>query len=68
MAEFAYNYAKNISTGYIFFKLNYSYQLRIFFKNKIDLYFRSYSANILVKKLKNLILICQQHLLHTQKL
>ena len=32
MAKFIYNNAKNTSTGYTFFKLNYGYQPCIFFE------------------------------------
>ena len=47
MAEFAYNNAKNTSTGHTFFELNYGYHLRIFFKENNNSCFKS----ILVDKL-----------------
>ena len=68
MAKFAYNNAKNTSTGHMPFKLNYGFYPRVFFKDNINPYSRSCSANELAKKLKELIDICQQNLLHAQKL
>ena len=38
MAEFAYNNAKNASTGYILFELNYGYYPRTFYKKDLDLH------------------------------
>lgn len=57
MLEFAYNNAKNVSTSYISFKLNYGLYLYIFFKKNINLYLRFCLVNKLAKKLKNLISI-----------
>ncbi len=51
MTEFIYNNAKNISTGHIFFKLNYSYYPHIFYKKDIDLYSKLKSANELSTEL-----------------
>ncbi len=68
MAEFAYNNAKNASTGYISFKLKCGYHLRVFFKENIDPYSRSRSANELVKELRELMEVCCQNLLYTQEL
>ena len=36
MAEFAYNNAKNASTGYTLFKLNYGYHPWVFYKKNFD--------------------------------
>lgn len=58
MTEFAYNYAKNVNTGYILFKFNYVYYPHISFKNKTNAYLKCYSANKLTKNLKNLMSIC----------
>ena len=68
MAEFAYNNVKNASTGHTPFKLNCGFYLQVSFKDDIDLCFRSRFANKLVKDLRKLMDICQQNLLHTQKL
>ena len=64
MAEFAYNNAKNASIGHIPFKLNCGFYPRDSFKDVIDLCSRSRSANKLAKKLRELMDICQQNLLH----
>ena len=36
MAEFTYNNAKNASTGYTPFELNYGYHPRILYKEDVD--------------------------------
>ena len=64
IAEFVYNNAKNANTGHIPFKLNCGFHPRVFFKDNIDPYSRSRSANKLAKELKDLINICQQNLFH----
>ncbi len=51
-AEFAYNNAKNASTGHTCFKLNCGYHPKVSFEEDIDLYSRSCSANELAKELK----------------
>ncbi len=68
MAKFAYNNAKNASTGHTLFKLNCSYHPRVFFKEDANPHSRSRSANKLAKELKKLIEVCCQNLLHAQKL
>ena len=68
MAEFAYNNAKNASTGHTPFELNYGFHPRVSFKNNVDPRSRSRSANELAKELKELMEICQQNLLHAQEL
>ena len=67
MAEFAYNNAKNISTGHTPFELNYGFHPRVFFEDNIDTRSRSRSANELTKELRELMDICQQNLLHAQE-
>lgn len=51
MAKFAFNNAKNASTGHNSFELNYSYYLHIFYKKNVDHYFKSNLANKLFLKL-----------------
>ena len=68
MAEFAYNNAKNASTGHMPFKLNCGFHPQVFFKDDVDPHSRSRSADELAKELRELIEICQQNLLHAQKL
>lgn len=67
-SKFVYNNTKNANTGYTFFELNCGHHPRISFENKIDSYSKSCSANKLSKKLRYLMLICQQNLLHIQDL
>ena len=64
MAKFAYNNAKNASTGHTPFELNCSYHLRIFFKDDIDSRSKSCSANKLAKELRELIEVCCQNLFY----
>ena len=68
IAEFIYNNAKNVNTGHTPFELNYSFHLRVFFEDNVKPRSRSCSTNKLVKELRELMDICQQNLLHTQKL
>ncbi len=64
MAEFAYNNAKNASTGHIPFELNCAYDLRVSFKEDVDPCLRSRSANELVEELRELMKVCYQNLLY----
>lgn len=57
--ELVYNNAKNVSIGQTSFELNYGYHPHISFKDNINFYLRSHPRKKLVKKLKNLISICQ---------
>ena len=68
MAKFAYNNLKNVCTGHMLFELNCDYYPQISFKDDIDPYSKSCSANKLAKKLRELMNIYQQNLLHAQKL
>ncbi len=55
MAEFAYNNAKNTSTGHTLFKLNCGYHSKVFFKKDIDPHVRSRSTNKLANELRELM-------------
>ena len=68
IVEFAYNNAKNASTGHTFFKLNCEYHLCIFYEKDLDFYSKSKIVKELSFKLPNLMAIHQQNLYHTQKL
>ena len=68
IAEFAYNNTTNASTSYTSFKLNCSFYPRFFFEDNINSRSRSCSADELAKKLRELIDICHQNLLHAQEL
>ncbi len=68
MVEFAYNNAKNASTGHTPFELNYGYHPRVFFEEDVDPYSRSRSGNELAEELRELMEVCCQNLLHAQEL
>ncbi len=68
MAEFAYNNAKNASTNHTPFELNCDYYPRVFFKEDVNPHSRSYSADELAEKLRELIEACYQNLFHAQEL
>ena len=68
MAEFAYNNAKNVSTGHIPFELNYGYHPRMLYEEKVNLCFKSKSADKLLAELRELMIVCQKNLYHAQEL
>ena len=68
IAEFAYNNAKNASTGHTPFKLKCGFYLWVSFEDNVDPRFRFCSADKLAKELRELMDICQQNLLHAQEL
>ena len=70
MAEFAYNNAKNACNSYTLYELNCGYHLCVSYKEEKILNPRSKSkiAEELSSKLRELMIVCQQNLHHTQKL
>ena len=68
MAEFAYNNAKNSSTGHMSFKLNCGYHPRMSYEEDVDPRSQSKSADELSVELKELMIVCQENLHHTQEL
>ncbi len=68
MGEFAYNNAKNASTGHTLFKLNCGYHPRVSFEEDVDSRSRSRSANELAEELRELMEVCCENLLHVQEL
>ena len=70
MAEFAYNNAKNASTGYTLFELNCKYHPRVSYKEKeiFDLRSKSKTAEELFFELRELMIVCQQNFYHAQEL
>ena len=68
MAEFAYNNAKNASTGYTPFELNCGYHPRVFYKENIDSRSKSKSADDLANDLRELMAVCREKLQHAQDL
>ena len=67
MAEFAYNNAKNTSTGHTSFELNCGYHPRVSYEEDLDPCLKSKIAEKLSFKLQNLVAVCQQNLYHAQK-
>ena len=68
MVEFAYNNAKNASTGHTYFKLNCGYHPKVSFKENVDLCLRSHFADKLIEELRELMEVCCQNLFHAQEL
>ena len=65
MAEFAYNNAKNASTGFTPFEFNCRYHPRVSYKEDFDLRSKSRTAEELSSELRALMTVCQQNLHHT---
>ena len=68
MAEFAYNNAKNASTGHTPFELNCGYHPRMLYKDNVNLRSKPKSADNLLAELRELMIVCRKNLLHAQKL
>ena len=68
MTEFAYNNAKNASTGHTPFELNCGIYLQMSYEEDIDPYSQSKSADELSAELRELMIICRENLHHAQKL
>ena len=68
MVEFAYNNAKNASTGHTLFELNCGYHPCIFYEKDLDLRSKSKTAKELSSELRNLMAVYQQNLYHVQEL
>ncbi len=64
MAKFAYKNAKNVSTGHTLLELNCGYYAKVLFKEDIDPYSRSCSANKLAEELRKLVEVCCQNLFY----
>ena len=68
MAKFAYNNAKNASTGYTPFELNCGYHPCVSYEEDLDSHSKSRTAEELFSGLQELITVCQQNLHHVQDL
>ena len=68
MAEFAYNNAKNASTGFTPFELNCGYYPWVSYKKDLDPRPQSKTAEEISSELRNLMAVCQQNLHHPQEL
>ena len=68
MAEFAYNNAKNASTGHTPFELNFGYHPQMLYEEKVDLCSKSTSTDKLSAELRELMFVCRKNLHHAQEL
>ena len=68
MAEFAYNNAKNASTGHMPFELNCDYHLQVLYKKNVDPCSQSRLADELLVELRELMIVYRKNLHHTQEL
>ena len=68
MAKFAYNNAKNVSTGHTPFELNYGYHPRMSYKDDVDPCSQSKTADKLSVELRKLMIVCCENLYYAQEL
>ena len=68
MAKFAYNNARNASTGHTPFELNYGYHPRMSYKEEVNPRSKSKLADKLFAELRELMIVCQKNLYHAQEL
>ena len=68
MTEFAYNNAKNASTGHTPFELNCGFYPRMSYKEDVDPRSQSKSADKLSTELRELMIVCRENLHHAQEL
>ena len=68
MAEFAYNNAKNASSGHTLFEWNCGYHLRMSYEDNVDPRSKSKSADDLLAELRELMIVCRENLYHAQEL
>ena len=67
MAEFAYNSAKNASTGHMPFELNCGYHPRMSYKEDVNPRSQSKLADKLSAELRELMIVCRENLYHAQE-
>ena len=68
MAEFAYNNAKNASTGHTPFELNCGYHPRMSYEEDVNPRSQSKSADELLAELRVPMIVCQENLYYAQEL
>ena len=68
MAEFAYNNAKNASTGFTPFELNCGYHPSVSYEEDLNPRSKSRTAKKLSSELRELMTVCQQNFYHAQEL
>ena len=66
--EFTYNNAKNASIGHTPFELNCGYYHQMLYKEDVNSRSQSKSADELLAELRELMIVCQENLHHTQEL
>ena len=67
MIKFAYNNAKNLSTGHMLFKLNCGYHLCVSFEKSTNTHSQSKSEDVLSAELQDLMTVCQKNFYHAQE-
>ena len=67
MAEFAYNNAKNASTGHTPFELNCGYHPQMSYEEEVNPRSKSKSADELSAELRELMIVCRENLHHAQE-
>ena len=68
MAEFAYNNAKNTSTGHTSFELNYGFHPQTSYEEDVDPRSKSKAVDELATELRELTAVCKENLQHVQEL
>ena len=68
MVKFAYNHAKNATTGHMHFELNCGYHPWMSYEEDVDPGSRSKLADELSGELKELLIVCRENLYHAQEL
>ena len=68
IAKFAYNNAKNASTGHTPFELTCGYHPCVSYKENLDSHSKLRTAEELSSELQELMTVCQQNFYHTQEL
>ena len=68
MADFAYNNAKNASTGHTPFELNCRFHPQMSYEEDVDPRSQSKLADKLSAELRDLMIVCRKNLHHVQEL
>ncbi len=68
MAEFAYNNAKNTSTGYTPFELNCGFHPRVSYKENVNPHSKSKAADEIAAELRKLMSVCRKNLQYAKEL
>ena len=68
ITKFVYNNAKNASSDHTPFELNCGYHPRMLYKDDVNPRSKFKSANKLLTKLRELMIVCKENLYYAQKL